>query len=50
LNVELSDEEIAARLESNPKFEPKIKSGYLARYSRMVQSADRGAVLELPEN
>ena len=26
--------------------EPKIKTGYLARYARMVSSADRGAVLE----
>jgi len=24
---------------------PKIKTGYLARYSRMVSSADKGAVL-----
>jgi dihydroxy-acid dehydratase len=50
LNVELSDDEISARLKANPKFEPKIKTGYLARYSKMVQSADRGAVLELPDN
>jgi dihydroxy-acid dehydratase len=50
LNVELSDEEISARLDASPKFEPKIKTGYLARYSKMVQSADKGAVLELPEN
>lgn len=49
LNVELSDEEISARLNASPKFEPKIKKGYLARYSKMVQSADRGAVLEIPE-
>jgi dihydroxy-acid dehydratase len=50
LNVELSDEEISARLNANPKFEPKINKGYLARYSKMVQSADKGAVLEIPEN
>jgi dihydroxy-acid dehydratase len=50
LNVELSDAEISARLKTKTKFEPKIKTGYLARYSKMVQSADRGAVLELPEN
>lgn len=50
LNVELSDEEISARLNASPKFEPKIKKGYLARYSKMVQSADKGAVLEIPEN
>ena len=50
LNVELSDEEISARLNANPKFVPKINKGYLARYSKMVQSADKGAVLEIPEN
>ena len=27
-----------------PVFEPKIKTGYLARYARMVSSADKGAV------
>ena len=26
--------------------EPRIKTGYLARYAKMVSSADRGAVLE----
>ena len=26
--------------------EPKVKTGYLARYAKMVSSADRGAVLE----
>jgi dihydroxy-acid dehydratase len=27
-----------------PAFEPKIKTGYLARYAQMVSSADKGAV------
>ena len=26
--------------------EPKIKTGYLARYAKMVSSADKGAILE----
>lgn len=46
LNVELSDEEISKRLSLLPQFEPKIKKGYLARYSRMVTSANKGAVLK----
>ncbi len=46
LNVELSDEEIKNRLEALPVFEPKIKKGYLARYARMVTSANKGAVLK----
>ena len=27
--------------------EPKVKTGYLARYAKMVTSADKGAVLSL---
>ena len=26
--------------------EPKVKTGYLARYAKMVSSADKGAILE----
>jgi len=48
LEVELSDEEISSRLEAIYKFEPKIKKGYLARYSQMVTSASTGAVLKMP--
>ena len=47
LEVELTDEEINKRLESIPDFEPKIKKGYLARYSKMVTSASKGAVLKI---
>lgn len=46
LNVQLSDEEIRQRLDALPEFEPKIKTGYLARYTQMVSSADRGAVFQ----
>ena len=44
LDVKLSEEEIQNRLAKLPEFEPKIKSGYLARYAKMVSSADKGAV------
>jgi dihydroxy-acid dehydratase len=44
LNVRLSEAEIRHRLAQLPEFEPKIKSGYLARYASMVSSADKGAV------
>ncbi len=44
LDVKLSAEEIRHRLAELPQFEPKIKSGYLARYAQMVSSADKGAV------
>lgn len=49
LNIELSDEEIEKRLAELPKFKLKINKGYLARYSRLVTSANTGAVLSLPE-
>ncbi len=44
LDVRLSENEIQKRLAALPEFEPKIKSGYLARYATMVSSADKGAV------
>ncbi|MGD8883325.1 MAG: dihydroxy-acid dehydratase [Desulfobacterales bacterium] len=46
LNVQLSDDEIRQRLDALPEFEPKIKTGYLARYTQMVSSADKGAVFQ----
>jgi dihydroxy-acid dehydratase len=46
LNVQLTDEEIRQRLDELPEFEPKVKTGYLARYAQMVSSADRGAVFQ----
>jgi dihydroxy-acid dehydratase len=45
LNVRLSQAEIRNRLKAWKPISPKIKSGYLGRYSRMVSSADKGAVL-----
>ena len=49
LRVEITDEEIENRLRDKPKFEIKIKKGYLARYAQMVSSANTGAVLQVPE-
>lgn len=45
INVRLSDDEIQARLDALPNFNSEIKSSWLKRYSRMVSSADQGAVL-----
>jgi dihydroxy-acid dehydratase len=44
LEVELSQKELKQRLASLPSFEPKIKTGYLKRYSDKVSSASTGAV------
>jgi len=45
LNVRLTKDEINRRLKHFKSLPPKIKTGYLARYSRLVSSADKGAVL-----
>lgn len=45
LNVRLSEEEIKNRTKKLKPYEPKIKSGYLARYAKLVTSASTGAVL-----
>lgn len=47
LSVALSGEEIAVRRAAYVKPEPKVKSGYLARYAKLVTSANTGAVLEV---
>ncbi len=47
LNVKLSDEELAARKAKWQPREPKVTTGYLARYAKMVTSGNRGAVLEI---
>jgi len=45
LEAELSKAEIEKRFKSWRPIPPKIKTGYLARYSKLVSSADKGAVL-----
>ena len=49
LVVKLSEEELAARRAKWQPREPKVTSGYLARYASMVTSGNRGAVLENPK-
>jgi dihydroxy-acid dehydratase len=44
LDVELTDKEIADRLKKLPDFQPRIKTGYLRRYTEKVSSASTGAV------
>ncbi|NLM27702.1 MAG: dihydroxy-acid dehydratase [Clostridiaceae bacterium] len=45
INVNLSQEEINKRLQSWKAPEPRIRTGYLGRYARLVTSASKGAVL-----
>jgi dihydroxy-acid dehydratase len=44
LDVDLSDEEIAARLENWTAPEPSFTQGVMAKYARLVSSASEGAV------
>ncbi len=46
ISMKVSDEELAARRAAWVCPEPKVKTGYLARYAKMVSSADRGAILD----
>ena len=45
--IKVSDEELKARKAKWQPREPKVTKGYLARYAKMVTSADKGAVLEI---
>jgi dihydroxy-acid dehydratase len=45
LNIDVSDEEMAKRKEGWKPNEPKVKTGYLRRYSKLVSSAMQGAVM-----
>lgn len=45
INVKVSDEELEERRKSWVIPEPKIKTGYLAKYAKLVSSADKGAIL-----
>ncbi len=44
ITLKVSQQEITERLSTWSRPEPKISHGYMARYSRMVSSADKGAV------
>ena len=50
INVDVSDEVLAERKKNWTPREPKINSGYLARYRQLVTSGNRGAILEIPKN
>ncbi|MCR5420093.1 MAG: dihydroxy-acid dehydratase [Lachnospiraceae bacterium] len=50
INLKVSDEELAKRRAEWKPREPKVTTGYLARYAAMVTSGNRGAILEIPKN
>ena len=46
IHLEVSDEVLAERKAKWVCPEPKVKDGYLARYAKLVSSADKGAILQ----
>lgn len=49
LDFVISEEELEERRKRWQPREPKITSGYLARYAAMVTSGNKGAILEIPK-
>lgn len=47
MTLDISDELLAERKAKWQPREPKVKTGYLARYAQMVTSGARGAILEI---
>ena len=47
IHLDVDEAELARRRARLKPFEPKIKTGYLARYSKLVTSANTGAVLKI---
>lgn len=47
LNLRVSDTEITKRMKKVGEFEPKVKRGWLARYSAHATSADQGGVFDI---
>ena len=46
IELKVSDAELAERRKNWVPNEPRVKTGYLARYAKMVSSADKGAILQ----
>ena len=50
LELDVPQDILDARRAAWQPREPKVKTGYLARYASMVTSGTRGAILEVPKN
>ncbi len=47
INLDVSEEVLSERRENLKPFEPKIKTGWLARYSKLVTNASKGGVMKI---
>ena len=50
IKLDVSDEELARRKAAWTPRQPKVTTGYLARYAHLVTSGNRGAILEIPKD
>ena len=50
LELDVPEEELEKRKKAWEPRQPRITTGYLARYASMVTSGNRGAILEVPKN
>ena len=50
IKLDVSDEELARRKSAWTPRQPKVTTGYLARYAHLVTSGNRGAILEIPKD
>ncbi len=48
IHMKVSEEELANRRQNWQPREPKVTTGYLARYRELVTSGNKGAILEVP--
>ena len=49
IKLDVSDEELAKRKAAWKPRQPKVTTGYLARYASLVTSANRGAILQIKD-
>ena len=49
ITLDVTEEELERRKREWKPREPKVTTGYLARYAALVTSGNRGAVLEIPK-
>lgn len=50
IELDVSDAELQRRRKQLKPFQPKVRTGYLARYAALVTSAHTGGVMRLPES
>ncbi|MGW9817184.1 dihydroxyacid dehydratase/phosphogluconate dehydratase [Staphylococcus cohnii] len=50
LNVEVTEEVLESRKQNLKPFKAKVKTGYLARYTALVTSANTGGIMQVPED